>query len=77
MEYGENITSIGDKYGVPYPFISVANNLGINNTIWVGQKLIIPIGTWTEDIQWLLGLWAMWILLAIPIYGKRIYAKRR
>lgn len=77
VEYGENITSIGDKYGVPYPFISVANNLGINNTIWVGQKLIIPIGTWTEDIQWLLGLWAMWILLAIPIYGKRIYAKRR
>jgi LysM repeat protein len=76
VEYGENITSIGDKYGVPYPFISVANNLGINNTIWVGQKLIIPSPPTTNDWWWLLPLWALWILLLIG-FGRRIFIRIR
>jgi LysM repeat protein len=73
---GDTLASIGQQYGVPYPIIARVNQLDGDNTIWVGQKLIIPTGTWTEDIQWLLGLWSVWGILAIAIYGKRILARR-
>lgn len=71
VTWDDTLISIGQQYGVPYPLIAWANGLDVNDTIWVGQKLIIPTGARTEDLIWLLGLWAGWFILAIPIYGRR------
>jgi hypothetical protein len=76
VTWDDTLSSIGQQYGVPYPLIAWANGLAVNDTIWVGQKLIIPISARTEDLVWLLGLWAGWFILAIPIYGRR-WVKRR
>jgi len=70
VTWGDTLSSIGQEYGVPYPLIAWANGLDADN-IWLGQKLIIPTGARTEDLVWLLGLWAGWFILAIPIYGRR------
>ncbi|MDX2077144.1 MAG: LysM domain-containing protein [bacterium] len=76
VEYGETLMGIAQKYGVPYPLISVANNLGINNTIFVGQQLIIPSPSTVNDWWWLLPLWALWIVSLIGI-GRRIFIRIR
>lgn len=60
VEYGETLISIAQKYDVPYPMISVANQLGVNNVIWVGQKLIIPASPQSDDVWWLIPLWLFW-----------------
>jgi len=70
VTWHDTLSSIGQQYGVPYPLIAWANGLDADN-IWLGQKLIIPTGARTEDLVWLLGLWAGWFILAIPIYGRR------
>jgi len=57
---GENVISISRKYGVPYPLIVIANDLYNPDMIWIGQKLIIPAPPKSDDVWWLVILWAFW-----------------
>ncbi|MCL4253230.1 MAG: LysM peptidoglycan-binding domain-containing protein, partial [Anaerolineae bacterium] len=60
VEYGETLISIAQEYDVPYPMISVANQLWLGNVIWEGQILIIPSAPQTSDLWWLIPLWLFW-----------------
>jgi LysM repeat protein len=69
--YGETLMGIARKYDVPYPLISVANNLGLHNVIFQGQQLIIPPPPQAGDIWWLAILWAFWVL-CLMLFGRSI-----
>lgn len=44
VQWGENLTSIARRYGTTIQAIVVANNIGNQNRIYAGQRLIIPTG---------------------------------
>lgn len=44
VQRGETLKSIAPRYGVTWQDIAAANNLRNPNLIYVGQKLIIPVG---------------------------------
>jgi LysM repeat protein len=44
VQWGENLTSIARRYGTTIQAIMVANNIGNQNRIYAGQRLIIPTG---------------------------------
>ncbi|MEO1287014.1 MAG: LysM domain-containing protein, partial [Chloroflexota bacterium] len=42
VQAGENLYRIGLRYNVPFTQIALANNIGSDYRIFVGQQLIIP-----------------------------------
>ena len=38
---GETLASIGDRYGIPYPWIQQANG-GLGSDLRTGQEIVIP-----------------------------------
>jgi LysM repeat protein len=73
VSYGDTLISISQKYGVPSVLIGRENNLD-GDTIWMGQVLVIPQGAKTEDLHWLITMWAGWVLVGIPLGS---YIKRK
>jgi LysM repeat protein len=47
VQWGENLTFIARRYGVTIQAILNANGIYNANRIYAGQRLVIPVGTWS------------------------------
>jgi LysM repeat protein len=43
VQQGDTLTSIGQRFGVPWQAIAAANGLPENTLLQLGQQLVIPV----------------------------------